>query len=190
MRKFWSEWGRLREKYPAIARYYEVTVEHEQDVASGITWTVKDEALLALRFSGSYLIRSSRTDLNAVTLWELYNTLTMVEDSFRSLKRELGLRPTHHRIDRSLEGHLFITVCAYHLLATIQCELHKHGINHRWETVRSHMSSQCRVTVSMTNREGERIHTRQTTEPEPFHQEVYRALGLPMKPIKSTKFVS
>lgn len=182
--------GRLREKYPAIARYYEITVEHERDVATGISWTVKDEALLALRFSGSYLIRSSRTDLDAVTLWELYNTLTMVEDGFRSLKSELGLRPAYHRIDRRLEGHLFITVCAYHLLATIQRELHKHGTNHRWETVRSHMASQCRVTVSMTNRQGERMHMRQTTEPEPFHQEVYRALGLPMKPIRPTKFVS
>jgi hypothetical protein len=113
-----------------------------------------------------------------------------VEDSFRSLKSELGLRPSSHRVDRRLEGHIFITVCAYHLLAAIQRELRKHEIIHRWETIRSLMRTQCRVTVSMTNSEGDRIHIRQTTEAGPFHQKVYRALGLPMKPLKPMKTVS
>jgi len=182
--------GRLREKYPSISRFYEITVEREQDLAISLTWSLQDEQQLALRFSGAYFIRSSRKDLDEVKLWSLYNTLTMVEDSFRSLKSELGLRPSYHRVDRRLEGHFFITVCAYHLLATIQRELRKHQIIHRWETIRTLMATQCRVTVSMTNSEGDRIHIRQTTEAEPFHQEVYRALGLPLKPLKPTKTVA
>jgi transposase len=182
--------GRLREKYPSISRFYEITVEREQDLVISLTWSLQDEQQLALRFSGAYFIRSSRKDLDEVKLWSLYNTLTMVEDSFRSLKSELGLRPSYHRVDRRLEGHFFITVCAYHLLATIQRELKKHQIIHRWETIRTLMATQCRATVSMTNSEGDRIHIRQTTEAEPFHQGVYRALGLPLKPLKPTKTVA
>jgi len=37
--------------------------------------------------------------------------------------------------------------------------------------------------VSITNDKGERIHTRQTGDPEPFHLEIYRALGLSAKPL-------
>jgi transposase len=183
--------GRLREKYASVAQFYEVTVEKsDDDRATGLTWRIQDEESLKTRFCGGYLIRSSRKDLNEKSLWSLYTTLTLVEDSFRSLKSHLGLRPMYHRKDRRLEGHLFISVCAYHLLATIQRQLRKEGIVHNWDIIRQRMASQCRVTVSMTNDKEERIHIRQTTEPEPFHREVYRALGLHSKPIPSQKTVS
>jgi len=42
--------------------------------------------------------------------------------------------------------------------------------------------------VSLTNDRGERIYLRQTTDPEPFHLEVYRALALPPKPLKTKQF--
>lgn len=182
--------GKLRGKYPSIAQFYDIKADREGETAIGLTWSLKDEEKLKRRFSGAYTIRSSRKDLNEANLWSLYNTLTMVEASFRSLKSELGLRPVYHRVDRRMEGHLFITVCAYHLLATIQRHLQKQGITHCWEMIRSRMATQCRVTVSMTNSSGHRINICQSTEPEPFHQGVYRALGLPMKPLRSVKVVS
>jgi len=181
--------GRLREKYPTIAQFYAITVDHKDGKATGLNWHVENEEGLALRFSGTYLIRSSRTDLDEKQLWSLYNMLTSVEASFRSLKGELGLRPVFHRVDRRLEGHLFISVCAYHLLATLQRKLHAKEIHHRWETIRTRMSTQCRVTLSMENKKRQRILIRQTSEPESFHKEVYRALALPMRPVPLKKSV-
>ena len=35
-----------------------------------------------------------------------------------------------------------------------------------------------RATASVTNQKGERIHLRQTGDPEPFHLDIYHALGL------------
>jgi len=113
--------------------------------------------------------------------------LGQVEDAFRALKSEPGLRPVYHRLDRRLEGHLFITVPAYHLLAAMQRRLQEHGINYRRETIRTRLATQMRVTVALTNDQGERLYLRQTTDPEPFHLEVYRALGLPPKPLKTKK---
>jgi len=181
--------GRLRERYPTLAQFYEITVDQAEGKATRLSWCIPREEKLALRFSGAYLIRSSRKDLDEQQLWSLYNMLTSVEESFRALKSELGLRPLFHRVDRRLEGHLFITVCAYHLLVAIQRELHKNGIRHRWETIRTQMRTQCRVTVSLINDRHQRILIRQTTEPEPFHKEVYRALGIPLKPVSPKKTI-
>lgn len=182
--------GRLRQRYSSIARFYEITVEQSAGQATSLVWHIQDEDALKARFSGGYLIRSSRKDLDERRLWSLYTTLTVVEESFRSLKSDLGLRPMYHRIDRRLEGHLFISICAYHLLAVIQRRLREKNIVHSWETIRMRMSSQCRVTTSVNNDKGERIHIRQTTEPESFHTEVYRALGMHPKPLQKKKTVS
>jgi len=42
-----------------------------------------------------------------------------------------------------------------------------------------------RVSVALTNDKGEHLYIRQTTDPEPFHREIYRALNLPAKPLKT-----
>ncbi len=178
--------GRLRQRFPSVSQFYEITVEHEGGVATSVKWAVKDKDKLALRFSGAYLMRTNRRDLDEKEIWSLYMMLTQVEDAFRSLKSDLGLRPVYHRIDRRMAAHLFITVLAYHLLATIQRDLKKHGITHRWHTIRTLMATQVRVTVSMTNEKDQRIHIRQTTDPEPFHFDIYQALGMHPKPLKAT----
>jgi transposase len=179
--------GRLRERYPTIAQFYEVDVEEDKGVVKRVTWRVKKEEELKARFSGSYYIRSDRSDLDEKELWSLYMMLTSVEEAFRCLKSDLGLRPVYHRKDRRIVGHLFITVVAYHLLVSIQRELKKKGIHHRWETIRNLLATQMRVTASLTNEGGERIYIRQTTDPEPFHFEIYQALGLPPKPLRAKR---
>jgi len=179
--------GRLKQKYPTIARFYNVEVQEERGRVTRIEWGIDRRKELETRFSGSYYIRSSRTDLDEKELWSLYMMLTQIEESFRVLKSELGLRPVRHHKDPRMEGHLFISILAYHLLACVLRELRQNGISYRWETIRKKLSTQTRVTASLTNDKGERIHIRQTTDPEPFHFEIYRALGLPVKPLKAKR---
>ena len=179
--------GRLRERYPTIARFYDVQVEEERGRATRLQWSLDREKELEARFAGTYFIRSSRTDLDEKELWSLYMMLGRVEESFRCLKSELGMRPVFHRKDPRQEGHLFITVLAYHLLATIQRRLKKKGICHRWGTLRDRLATHMRATASITNEKGERIYIRQTGDPEPNHLEVYRALGLPANPLKTKR---
>ena len=176
--------GRLKEKYRLVARFYEIHVEEKDGKAVKLSWELKDEEGLQKRFSGRYRLRSSRTDLSDKELWDLYNMLTQVEASFRSLKHELSLRPVYHRLSRRIQGHLFVTVLAYHLLCVIQRTLHANAIRHHWATLRTHLSSQVRVTTSMVNDKGQVIHIRHTSEPEPIHVEIYNALGLPTRPLR------
>jgi len=134
-----------------------------------------------------YYIRTNRQELSDKDLWSLYIMLTRVEDAFRCLKSELGHRPVYHQKDRRMESHLFISVLAYHLMATILRELKQKGVNHRWETIRTQLATQVRITTSLTSDKGQRIHIRQTTDPEPFHYEIHRALGLPSKPLRTKR---
>jgi transposase len=179
--------GRLRERYPTVARFYDIQVHQQQGQVHRLTWEITEPEKLRTVFSGSYYLRSNRQDLSDQELWSLYIMLTQVEEAFRALKSELGLRPVYHRLDRRLEGHLFITVLAYHLLAAIQRQLKQKGLSHRWQTIRSRLATQMRVTVSLTNEQKERLYLRQTTDPEPFHLEVYRALGLAPNPLKNKR---
>lgn len=181
--------GRLKERYPRIARFYRIDITQEKGKVSGITWEMERKDELEMRFSGSYYIRSDRTDLDEKELWELYMTLTDVEEAFRCLKSELGLRPTFHQKDSRLEGHLFISVLAYHLLIGIQKELNQKGINHRWETIRKQMANHMLATTAGTNRQGERVYQRRVGDPEPFHLSVYQALGVSPHPLGIKRWI-
>ena len=181
--------GRLREKYPTIAQFYRVEVSREGPKATGIMWEIEKEKELEARFSGSYYLRTNRTDLDEKELWSLYMMLGRVEDSFRALKSELGSRPVYHQKDSRMEGHLFISVLAYHLMTVIQRKLHRKGISHSWNTIRTRMATHMRATASITNDKGERLHLRQTGDPESHHLEIYQALGISPKslPTKRSK---
>ena len=171
--------GRLREKYAAIAHYYDITVEHKDGIATDIKWVFEKKEKAEERFSGAYFLRTSRTDLiDEKTLWSLYTMLTDLEGAFRCLKTDLKLRPVFHQKESRSDAHLFEAVLAYHLLNSIRFKLKQHGINSHWKTVRELLSSQIRITTTMVNKKGQKIYIRNCTEPEPFHRAVYKALGL------------
>lgn len=177
--------GRLKEKYASIAQYYRVDVKEKEGVVVAVEIQFEKKKAAEQRFSGSYFLRTSRTDLNEQDIWSLYVMLTNVEDAFRYLKDELGLRPIHHQKETRCDSHLFVTVLAYHLLISIQTKLRKHGIYMRWSAVRDFLSSHVRVTTGMTNKAGERIYVRNCSDPEPFHKAIYNALGLSHLPLEA-----
>jgi hypothetical protein len=78
-------------------------------------WKVIEEKIQD-KLTGSYFLRTNRTDLEAKELWQLYNVLRSVEDAFRFMKSSLGLRPVYHQKEHRVDGHLWITILAYHLI--------------------------------------------------------------------------
>ena len=112
--------------------------------------------------------------------------LTELESVFRSLKTDLGncrqQRPVFHRTDRRVEGHLFISVLAYHFVHTLRLQLKAHGINDSWNTLRQTMTTQRRVTVTLQRRDGRTVHVRKATRPKPRHQTLGTLLKLDPNP--------
>lgn len=185
--KVLSRIGRLQEKYARIAQYYEIKVNHKNQIATTIEWKFVKQEKAEERFSGSYFLRTTRTDLDEKEIWSLYIMLTNVEDAFRSLKSELDLRPVYHQKEDRSDAHLFITVLAYHLLNTIQTQLRQHDIHMQWWNTRELLSSHARTTTSMTTEDKRRIHIRKSSQPEPFHRMIYDALDLSYYPLKKKR---
>lgn len=175
--------GRLKERSHGIHGYYDIEVHQKGQIATDIRWSFTRAKEADERYSGHYYLRTSRDDLDEKNLWELYITLGGIEDSFRSLKGELGLRPVFHFKEQRIKAHLFITVLAYHLLSAIRHRLRDRGYLARWSTIRAKLSTHVMSTVSMTSDTGSRIGIRTPSSPEVPVRDIYRALGLRINPI-------
>ncbi len=179
--------GRLRQRYSRVARYYDIRLD--KDEASGnataLVWTriVPTEDTLP----GVYCLRTNQADWDERTLWNTYTMLTDLKAVFRSLKSELGLRPIYHHKSARVDGHLFISVLAYHLVHTLRIRLKAQGIHLSWESLRNQFAGQERVTVVLHRDDGQIYHIRKATRPEPHQQVLYNALGLPHLPGKTEK---
>ncbi len=139
--------------------------------------------------TGKYFLRSNRTDLGARELWQIYNTLRNVEDAFRFMKSSLGLRPMYHQKERRVDGHLWITVMAYHLIQHCLYQLKQQNIRHNWETVRKIMRSRIRVTAKATLEDGKTLHHRSSTKAEGEQVDLYLALGLSSQILGTRKII-
>jgi transposase len=128
-----------------------------------------------------------QADWDESTLWNTYTMLTDLEAVFRSLKSELGLRPIYHHKSARVDGHLFISVLAYHLVHSLRIRLKAQGIHLSWESLRHQFAGQERVTVVLHRDDGQIYHLRKATRPEPHQQVLYNALGLPHLPGKTEK---
>ncbi len=179
--------GRLKEKYKLVSRGYKVTVEkdRETDKAKSITWSRKKTE----KTSGIYCLRTNRKDLNEKQIWDIYTMLTDIEDAFRCMKSELGLRPIFHQKEARCDGHIFITVIAYHLLHTIRFKLRQRGVRFCWTTIRKQLSTQVRITTTMKRKDYKVVHIRKSSKAEPSHQVIYDALNLSYQPGRIVKTI-
>jgi len=179
--------GRLKERFKRVAHRYEVTIKKDPETnkAKAINWHLKETE----QNNGVYVLRTNREELKEEQIWNIYNTLTDIEDAFRCMKSELGFRPIHHQREVRADGHIFITVLAYHLLHTIRFKLRRNGIHLSWATIRDQLSSQVRITTTMKRKDGKMIHIRKSSRAELFHKKIYDALKLPHQPGKIVKTI-
>jgi len=174
--------GRLQQKYARAAQHYSIEVDKdEQGVnATALRFTRTNHG--TIEYAGVYCLRTNLNDWDDELLWRTYIMLTDIESAFRSMKSELGMRPVYHRTSGRVEGHLWITLLAYHLVHTIRRRLADQGIHDSWETVRRTMRGHMRVTTTMRTKENKTLHIRKAARPEPWQQTIYRALGLSHNP--------
>ena len=178
--------GRLRQRYTRVSKGFSIDVKEQRSKAVKITWGF-DPSKLGKPYDGSYFIRTNRMDLSKNEIWSLYIMLTSVEDAFRCLKSELGFRPIHHSKSDRIEGHLFISILAYHLLNYIRRHLRKAGINHRWKTVRSMLQTHVALSTHLPTADGKMVHLRYCSIATPKQVEMYSALGITSVPLKCKK---
>jgi len=177
--------GKFKEKHKKIARFYEIAVKHCEKTgnAQNLSWKV-DQEKINNDFGGSYYLRTSVQNVSEEKLWRLYTMLSQVESAFEEMKSTLGLRPVYHQLEHRIDGHMWITLLAYHLTHTIRYQLQVHGIDLSWKSIRDIMNTQVRVSTKVNQTNGKTCHIRTTTEAEPMQKKILQALGLPFKALK------
>jgi len=182
--KVLNKLGRLQEKYKRISYTYKVEIipdEIKQNTVA-IKWDKLDGKQ---KCPGVYCLRSNRSDLDEQTFWDIYIMLTELEASFRCLKSELGLRPIFHQKTRRVDSHIFISILAYHLLHTIRHQLKQSQIHENWTSIRKDLSTHCRITNTMKRKDGKILHIRKSSLANPRQLEIYRALKIQTRPLKT-----
>jgi alkylhydroperoxidase/carboxymuconolactone decarboxylase family protein YurZ len=172
--------GRIKEKYSAIAQYYNISVTKDSNSKSAIDikWSEKKSLDNKSSINGVYCLRSNNTTMDEKTLWKTYTTLTDLEAVFKSLKSELGLRPIFHQKQSRVDAHLFITLLAYSIVHTIRYKLKRKGIHYSWDSIRKILGTTDRITTSMRCKDGTTIHIRRSVELELEQKEIYDALNI------------
>jgi transposase len=178
--------GRLKERYPRVARYYRIDYEAP---SRQVIWQEEvDKKVLAVRLDGSYLLKTDRQDLTADEIWRTYILLTRVESAFRSLKSPLMERPIFHQLENRTQTHIFLCVLAYHLLVAIEKRFLDQGIHTSWWTLRQALSSHQVATIVLPMKKDLVLKIRKGSTPEPQHREIYQVLQIPaevMAPVKT-----
>lgn len=198
--------GKLKQKYPSIARYFDIEVtiqelaqDKEKDkkketqtdklrIATAISWAVKQDVDINAR-SGVYFLRTSLTDNSQENLWQFYNTIREIEATFRILKTDLDLRPIYHKKDESSMAHLHLGLLAYWVVNTIRHQLKKEKIHSGWKEIVRIMNTQKAVTTTAQNDKDELIIIRRCSEPSEKVQVLYNALKYKYVPYTKKKSV-
>lgn len=184
LEKVMEKVGRAKQRYARAAQHYQVQVvpDASGENVAAITWEKHVKPGSAAMHPGVYCLRTTLIDLDDATLWRTYTMLTNLESVFRSLKTDLGLRPVYHQVERRVEGHLFISVLAYHFVHTLRLQLKAEGVNDAWDTLRETLAGQYRITTTLQRRDGRAVHVRKATRPEPRQKKILDILRLPANP--------
>jgi transposase len=142
---------------------------------------------------GSYLLRAhipfeewpAGMEKRAAVLWKWYMQLVHVEESFKTLKGDLGLRPVFHQLEHRVEAHIMVAFLGYCLSVSLRMKLRlaAPGL-----TPRAVLASLCAiklVEVHIPTTDGRRtLILPRHTQPEPEQEMILETLGLtlPVQP--------
>ena len=178
--------GRLKERYPRVARYYQANYDAAQ---KSLSWQERvDKKAIAEKLDGSYLLKSDRQDWTDDEIWKTYILLTRVESAFRAMKSPLMERPIFHHLERRAQTHIFLCLLAYHLLVAIEKRFLDRDIHTSWWTLRQQLRTHEVITVVLPTADGRTLKIRKASTLEKVHHEIYATLNIPreiMKPVRT-----
>ena len=131
---------------------------------------------------GRYLLRSNLDGSDPAKLWGYYIQLTQIEEAFRNLKGDLGLRPIHHQLESRIEAHIFIAFLSYCLHVTLKkrCQQKAGGLSPR--SVLEQLKQMQMIDVHVPTVDGRWVQMSRYTQPEKSQQLLLAQLGLELPP--------
>jgi transposase len=120
----------------------------------------------AYRREGRYLLRSNLPEQVPATLWEYYIQLIQVEEAFKNLKGDLGIRPIFHQLAHRIEAHIFIAFISYCLHVTLRRRLRDLAPGLTPRAVLEKFSAMQMIDVYLPTSDGRTIILSRYTQPE------------------------
>ena len=170
--------GRLNQRCPGLEKRYTIEFTYnDKDVATAMTWRRNQNACAATKkMHGKYFLQTSLDENREENIWQFYNVIRTVEETFKTLKLDLDIRPIYHKSDKGTKAHLHLAILAYWVVSVTKYMLKKKGINMRWSELLRIMSAQQRVTI-VAEQTG-----RTTTQGAAMHGPGEEARGHPERP--------
>ena len=131
---------------------------------------------------GRYLLRTNLTARDPAQLWRLYIQLTEIEQVFKEIKQDLGLRPIHHQTDERIQAHIFVAFLSYCLLVTLKARLRRHAGGLTPRSVLEQLKAIQMLDVKAPTTDGRDLTLTRYTQPDTAQQLILAQLGLTLPP--------
>jgi transposase len=134
------------------------------------------------RREGRYLLRSNLTGSDPAALWQHYITLTQIQEAFKTLKGDLGVRPIFHQKDTRIEAHIFIAFLAYCLHVTLGRRLHALAPGLTARSALEKLAALTMLDVHLPTTDGRLLQLTRYTQPDKETQLLLDKLKLQLPP--------
>jgi transposase len=183
----------LRKEAGRIASFVKIAKPEPGEPVNRQSFTAKlDKAAWkkAMERDGCYVLRAhvpwkqwpAGMEKQASVLWEWYMQLVRVEESFKTLKGDLSLRPIHHQIEKRVEAHVLVAFLGYCLSTTLRLKLQASAPGLSPRAALQSLSTIQMLEVHVPTNDGRVLVMPRHTEPEPEHQMILEKLGLSLPP--------
>jgi transposase len=181
LKRYWMRLGELKDQKQsrdkllkklgvaqhAAGRIVEHLVEVDVSESGVLTYSLDREKLRAARQrEGRYLLRTNMTAEDPALIWRCYMQLCHVEEAFRTLKGDLGLRPIFHHKAERIEAHLFVSFLAYCLMTTLRQMLKGSGTGLTPRVVIEKLATLQMLDVRLPTTDGRELLLVRHTEPD------------------------
>ena len=130
------------------------------------------------RREGRYLLRSNLTGRAPGELWTFYMQLVQVEEAFKNLKGDLGVRPVFHQKMERIEAHILVAFIAYALHVCLRQRLRAVAGGLTPRAVLEKFSAVQMVDVHLPTTDGREVILTRHTQPEQELQVLLEQLKL------------
>jgi len=186
--------GAARSRAPTAWRLAGIKVPNARNWAKGCMtfsyWLNRDKLREARRREGRYLLRTNLTDNDPAQLWSYYLQLVAVEEAFKNLKGDLGIRPIFHQNEARVEAHIFIAFLAYCLHVTLGRRLHALAPGLTPRSLIEKLSAIQMIDVHVPTTDGRELVLTRYTEPEPDQRLLLGELRLELPAQPSPKITT
>jgi transposase len=183
----------LKKEAGRVASFIQIRKPAAEEAVDLTTFTARlDKAAwkAALQRDGSYILRAyvpwrewpAGMEKQPAVLWKWYMQLIRVEESFKTLKSDLSLRPIHHQLEKRVEAHILVAFLGYCLSATLRMKLSASAPGLTPRAVLQSLSGVQMIEVHVPTGDGRTLIMPRHTEPEAQQQMILEKLKMQLPP--------